>query len=285
MTNAAELTFGIEIETTVSETAAVANGLMIGGYFGTGCQVPYLPAGWTAKRDGSIRSTSGGRTGVEIVSPILRGAEGLAQVVEVARILEEKGHRVNPSCGVHIHVGWNPMTPSGALARLISSVSSIEKGLFAITGTKARERGRWCGGIRKYGNDKSAKQTLDVARYHMLNLTNLARGTRDTVEFRAFSGSLNPVKLAGWVQVCLGLVEKALNGKKKAPWQPKRNCKTADPAKIGQLETFRLLLSLGWAEQKKHSYGWISDVPMTLPTQAAVMSQLRRLAKKYDEQV
>jgi hypothetical protein len=282
MTTAAELTFGIEIETTVAETEAATNGLQIGSYYG-GCQVPYLPDGWMAKRDGSIHPTATGRIGCEIVSPILRGADGLAQVVEVARILEEKGHKVNASCGVHVHVGWSRWAPSAALARLISLVSSVEKGLYAVTGTKAREQGQWCGGVRKYGDDKKAKENMDQDRYHVLNLTNLARGTRDTVEFRAFSGSLNSVKLVGWVQICLGLVEKALNGKKKAPWNPKRNCKTADPKKAGQLETFRLMMSLGWVEAKKYSYGWISEQPLTLPTQETVMAEMRRLAKKYDE--
>ena len=45
--------------------------------------------------------------------------------------------------------------------------------------------------MRKYGNEKDAKPNLDRNRYHALNLTNLARGTKDTVEFRVFSGSLN----------------------------------------------------------------------------------------------
>lgn len=280
--NASELTFGIEIETTVAEATAALNGLRIGSYYSRGEQVPYLPAGWVAKRDGSIQGEQG-RIGAEIVSPILRGAEGLAQVIEVAKILEAKGHRVNLTCGVHVHVGWSRYWPSDALARLISLVASVEKGLYAITGTKNRERGRYCGGVRKYGNDKAAKRCMDQDRYHLLNLANLASGQKETVEFRAFSGSLNPVKLAGWIQVCLGLVEKALNGKKKAPWHPKRNCKTFNPAKVGQLETFRLLLALGWAEEKKAHLGWIAEAQFPFPNRQHVMSEFRRLAKKYDE--
>lgn len=275
--NASELTFGVEIETTVNLSQAAANGLNIGSYY-SGFQVPYLPAGWVAKRDGSIHSENG-RIGCEIVSPVLRGAEGLAQVLEVCRVLEEKGHRVNASCGVHVHVGWSRYWPSSSLARLISIVSSVEKGLYAITGTKNRERGSYCGGVRKYGNDKAAKMNLDQNRYHALNLTNLANGSKETVEFRVFSGSTSGIKIVGWIQVCLGMVEKALNGKKKAPWEPKRNTKNANPAKVGQLETFRLLLSLGWAEEKKYHYGYICNQV----SREAVMAEFRRLAKKYDE--
>ena len=72
--NASELTFGIEIETTVSQATAVLNGLQVGSY-SRGQQVPYLPEGWMAKHDGSIQGEAG-RIGAEIVSPILRGAEG-----------------------------------------------------------------------------------------------------------------------------------------------------------------------------------------------------------------
>ena len=112
--NASEMTFGIEIETAAPESALQNDALRIGSYH-YGIQVPYLPEGWKAERDGSIRSTDGGHA-CEIVSPVLRGAEGLAQVAEVVRTLEAKGHRVNASCGVHVHVGWKRDRPAEALA-------------------------------------------------------------------------------------------------------------------------------------------------------------------------
>jgi len=275
--NATELTFGIEIETTVDVQTAAANLLQVGSYY-SGIQVPYLPAGWEAKSDGSIQSPNG-HMGCEIVSPILRGAEGLAQAVEVVKILEAKGHKVNASCGVHVHIGWNRCWPSQSLARLITYVACVEKGLYAITGTKNRERGHFCGGVRKYGNATEAKKNMDYSRYHALNVANLANGRKSTVEFRVFSGSLNPVKIAGWIQVCLGLVEKALNGKKNAPWNPKRKPTAAN--KIGQLETFRLSIFLGWVENEKHHYGWMSETI----SRRDVLNAFNRLAKKYDEMV
>lgn len=138
----------------------------------------------------------------------------------MVKILEEKGHSVNESCGVHVHVGWKREWDAATLARLITQVAYLEKGIYAITGTKSRERGSYCGGVRKYGNDKDAKASMDYNRYHLLNLNNLASGRQDTVEFRAFSGSLNPVKIAGWIQICLGVVERALIVSRKAKWNP-----------------------------------------------------------------
>ena len=177
--NAIDFTYGVEIETTAPDSAVRNDGLRIGPYK-HGIQVPYLPAGWTAERDASIQNGSGWHK-CEIVSPILRGEEGLKQVAEVLRTLDAKGHRVNFSTSVHVHVGFKRDWPSEALARLVTIVAYVEKGLYAITGSKKRETGMYCGGIRKYGNGKNAKPNLDRNRYHALNLTNLANGTKDTV--------------------------------------------------------------------------------------------------------
>lgn len=280
--NASELTFGIELETIAPDRAVLEGGLRIGSYH-HGFQVPYLPAGWTAERDGSINDRGG--HACEIVSPILRGAEGLAQVVEVVRTLADRGHRVNASCGVHVHVGWQRDLPAEALARLITIVAYVERGLYAITGTKRRETCRYCGGLRKYGNDKAAKPALDRDRYHALNLTNLARGTRETVEFRVFPGSLNATKILGWIQVCLGLVERAVHGKRSPKWEPaplRGGWKKAGP---GRSEAERLIGFLAWGNgyarlHHGRQYGWISD---TIP-QDQVKNEFRRLAAKYDAQ-
>ncbi len=281
--NANEFTFGIEIETVAPDSAIRDHGLRIGAYK-RGTQVPYLPAGWKAEADGSIDNSGGGHK-CEIVSPVLRGEEGLAQVAEVLRTLEEKGHRVNASCGVHVHVGWNRTWASDALARLVTIVAYVEKGLYAITGTKNRERGRYCGGVRKYGNQKAAKDQIERARYHALNLTNLACGSKDTVEFRVFSGSLNAIKVVGWIQVCLGLVERAICGKRMPKWNPGPLKGGWKKAGEGQSEAERLMGYLAWGSgyarlHDGRQYGWVTNA---IP-QDAVKCEFRRLAAKYDAQ-
>lgn len=282
--NASELTFGIEIETIAPTSAIERDGLQIGSYH-RGIQVPYLPTGWKAERDGSIDASAGGHA-CEIVSPILRGAEGLAEVAEVARILEAKGHRVNVSTGVHVHIGWNDEWPAEALARLVTIVAYAERGLYAITGTKNRERSRYCGGIRKYGNGKDAKPVLDSNRYHALNLTRLAMGG-DTVEFRVFSGSINATKLVAWIQICLGLVERAIETKRSPKWSPAPLRGGWRKSGDGASEAERLLGFLAWGDgyAKAHGgrrFGWIAaEATATID---AAKNELRRLAAKYDAQ-
>ena len=282
--NASELTFGIEIETTISNTTLSRENMRVGDYH-RGLQVPYLPQGWTAERDSSLR-TPDGHTACEIVSPILKGEEGLRQVIEVLRILNEKGHNVNDSCGVHVHVFFDPTWCALKLATLIGIVSYLEKGIYATSGTKKRERGGYCGGVRKHENANKAKTVMDRDRYHLLNIRNLACGTRPTVEFRAFSGSLNATKIVGWIQIALGIVERAINARRLPTWQPKPVTGGWKKDGEGQSELERLLGFVAWGNgyarlKGGKTYGWVSDA---IP-QDEVKKELRRLAKKYDAEV
>ena len=279
--NANDLTFGVEIETVAPQSAVQNRGLRIGAYR-HGIQVPYLPAGWTAEKDGSIQHGPSGLA-CEIVSPILRGAEGLAQVAEVVRTLEAMGHTVNRSCGVHCHIGWRPEFSAQALARLIVIASYLEKGLYAITGTKARERGTYCGGVKKYGNPKDAKTAIDKNRYHLLNLTNLAKGTKPTVEFRCFSGSVSRRKGGG---LDSGLPRPGREGphrQARPTWSPAPPTGGLKKDGDGQSECERLMHYLCWADGSAklaggRSFGWIYDGI----ARTEVKTEFRRLAKKYD---
>ena len=287
--NANEMTFGVEIETLVSQRAqAFAAGLNIGHYH-RGNQVPYLPQGWKAERDGSLSGRSD-EISCEIVSPVLKGADGLAQVITVLKKLEEMGHRVNVTCGIHVHVGWGGDAVS--LARLITIVAYAEQGLYAVTGTKNRERGRYCKKVRCYGNAAQAKHTIERDRYHGLNLNPLASG-RGTVEFRFFSGSLNPTKVVGWIQICLGLVQRAITSKRSPKWTPAPLKGGWKKAGDGQSECERLMGYLAWGQgytdaHGSKTYGLITDATSVIAmsehgiTLKAVQTEMRRLAKKYD---
>ncbi len=66
--------------------------------------IPF-PQGWTAERDGSLHTSRRGYVAVEIVSPILKGRAGIEQIKQMAEVLRQVGAAVNPTCGMHIHVG------------------------------------------------------------------------------------------------------------------------------------------------------------------------------------
>jgi hypothetical protein len=274
--NANEITFGIEIETTLP-----ADSTPVGGH-GFGVQIPWLPEGWLADRDPSIHYTAG-RMPCEIVSPILKGDEGIQQLVEVVRLIKAHGGRVNQSCGLHVHVGWNG--DDKALARLITLVANFEKAIFASTGTKKRESGRWCHGLQRHGDASRARQEASYERYHILNLNNLVTGRRPTVEFRAFAGTLNITKIVGAVRLCVGLVERALIAKRITTFVAKKPVETSPIHRSGegQTELTRLYMQLGWTKGRQpHIFGNITATGA--PSLQTIKKQLMGLARKYDAQ-
>ncbi len=181
----------------------------------------------------------------------------------------------------HVHIGWDDRWGADTLARLISIFSYLEKGLFSTTGTKKRERGTYCKGVRKHGSAPEAKKRLDPDTNIANNRTN-----KKTVEFRLFSGSMNATKIVGWIQLCLGVVERAVQSKRTPCWEPKPARGGWKKAGEGQSELERLFGFLAWGNGYRKlkggkQYGWISDAI----SQDEIKKEFRRLAKKYDNEI
>ena len=281
--NASEITFGIEIETTIP-----CGSVSVGGY-STGLPVPGLPEGWTAKYDGSIRTGSRRRIGCEFVSPVLSGADGLRQIVEVCRTLQALGARVNRTTGLHVHAGF-PADDRKAIERLTTLVANFEQAIYASTGTHSREYGRWCQSVQSVGSaEDHIRHQADQhhgssSRYRILNLVNLLNGTRPAVEFRAFAGTLNAKKIIAHVRTCLGLVERALTAKRITNWAAKPTASTSPIFRkggAGQTALTRLFYQLGWIKGRQpHTHGNVTDDD--LPSIRDSKRTLIDLAKKYD---
>ena len=267
--------FGVEFETTVPNTCDVT----IGSYH-RGLQVNWLARGWKAERDASINA-AWGRRGCEFVSPILDSENGgIEQAAEAAKAIAQRGGKVNASCGLHVTVEWNG--DAKALARLIHLFANHEKGIYAATGTKRRERGSYAKPCKVYGNERSAKAQLDRDRFHGLNLTHVAAG-RNRVEFRVFSASLNPTKIKGFIMMALALVELACDSSRRCSWDYNEKPNTKPSWKrdgVGQTELARLFYKIGWIKGKaKNAYGAPEGTNLK-----PVKKILAKMAKKYDEQ-
>jgi hypothetical protein len=270
--NASEMTFGVEIETTLP-SGAISR---IGGH-GNGCQVEWLPAGWLADSDPSI-SARGGRIGCEFVSPVLKGKEGIAQLLEVVRTIVSKGGQVNSSCGLHVHVGFDKRD-TVELKSLMLMVANFEKAIFASTGTRSRENGRWSNSIQRYGSIDRAMTNAQYSRYHILNVTT----NKPTVEFRPFAATLNATKIVAHVLCVIGLVEKSLTASREAKFTAKPTSPTSPIARGGEGQTAvcRLMYALGWTKgREKRVFGdlFIDGGPSIKECK----KELMRLAKKYD---
>jgi hypothetical protein len=200
--------------------------------------------------------------------------------------LRQIGAKVNPSCGLHVHVGWTG--DEAALARLVFLAANHEKAFYAATGTKRRERGAYCQPVRS-SPDYQARFVQGtnrpiMGRYYLLNLQNLNPASRKrTVEFRCFSATTNFHKISGYVRMCLGLVQKAHDTKRITQWANKTPVATSPISRSGegQTELNRLFYALGWT--KGRSAQVFGDLaPSELPSLKATKRQLMRLAKQYD---
>jgi hypothetical protein len=289
---AAQMTFGVEIECHLP----LALPIQIGGYC-HGIQVPELPAGWKAERDGSIECGPE-RKRCEIVSPILKGQDGLRQLRFVLTWLHEHGARVNWSCGFHVHVGFGAGLVS-EIGRVVATVARYERALYAVTGTHTREHRpdgkNFCKPINGDHNYTSRwkDKTRSVAsysdfpwdRYFSLNLTNLQGGTKPTVEFRVFAGTLSVVKASAYVQVCLGIVERALTINRTPAWNLEKNRaeqeRTAGMG-AGRFATVKLIYGLGWRKGESDRPFGLIDPADDLPAVGTMVAELYRLADKYD---
>ncbi|AMV31673.1 Putative amidoligase enzyme [Pirellula sp. SH-Sr6A] len=281
--NANEIFFGLEFETTLPNSDTTPIGPYHNGY-----QVPWLPNGWKAERDGSIRPESPCRKGCEFVSPKLKGYDGLKEIEEAIDQINARGGRVNSSCGLHLSIDWRG--DAAALARLISLVGNHEKAIFASTGTRRREQTIYTKQIKQYGDKDAAKNRCEADRYHLLNLTHLAAG-RNRIEFRAFAGTLNKTKVVGYLMMVLGLVELALNTKRCSDWdyikkEGTKSCWDRPGAGLGETEINRLFYRLGWTKGwykgalRDKVYGEITGE--TKPDWKAIKTKLIELARKYD---
>lgn len=288
---AAELTYGIEIECGINQDAPVR----VGAYHG-GCDCTALPSfegrNWRADRDGSLYFRS--RKAVEFVSPVLKGASGLDNIRATCAQIKAWGGQTNASCGLHVHVAF-PTDSVAAMRRLTMLCAQFEDALYASSGTPDRRAGNYCRPIKTERNksinwsaypDKHAinrdYNAGDISdRYRILNWTNFLSGRLPTVEFRVFSGSLNPAKIAAWVQVCLTLVEMALDGVEAGGWDARVTNWESFGSTKGE-QNVRYMTRRCWFGHghKAKNYGELGHATFTRKAAAAT---LKALAIRHDE--
>jgi putative amidoligase enzyme len=237
-----DLTFGVEIECYYPNSAPdLHNALQSAGLlmsrvstFGTRHQVT---PGWKIVPDSSLSDhCPTGFTGVEVVSPILKGEANVADVAKVLDVLKSNGAKVNKACGLHVHVGAQAATP-GQLKNLAKVFVKYEHHFDALC-PESRRNNWFCksnralaGGHGDYaaqiaqtfaaldgvrsvaslakvmngGYDQ--RQHYTQHRYFKLNFQSMA--SHGTVEFRQAAGTVEAAKATAWIKLCVGLVATA----------------------------------------------------------------------------
>lgn len=166
--------------------------------------------------------------GVEVVSPILKGADGWLQMEKMCMVFDLVGATVSDECGTHVHIGAGACT----WENLRNVAVSYNNAWDAMSGVlpPTRRNSEWA---RKYSSSaivdmESCATFADTmrdghvfadarystlacnghyvdSRYHAVNLVSYKQ--RKTIEFRAHQGTTNYHKIGMWLRACMELVE------------------------------------------------------------------------------
>lgn len=191
--------FGVEIELLVPTAYLVQ---FNPGSYHRGLQIEGAPRGWNCQADSSVQSDLIGYTGVEIVSPVLQGEDGLVELLAVLDYLQEIGCQYNGKCGLHVHADARDVD-GPTMLNIRTAFTAFEQAFYSLSGFRGIERmtnpyclpsGQWNG-----------------TRYQSLNWTNWERyGHKKTVECRVWAASLDPAVVLGAVLTFVGLVDKVV---------------------------------------------------------------------------
>jgi hypothetical protein len=272
---AAEIRFGVELETIVPDSSGIEIGPYHGGRlvrggieFGTGLAIWPPEFGgkhWRADCDGSIQSKAGFRP-CEFVSPVLHGVEGVEALRKFIVFANRLGALVNHSCGCHITVGVPSVIGSAdpeRVARFVRRLTRVTNqhawGLFGQTGTN-RHKNNFCSRFPQHAGMATNEMLLcdlgnDLQKRNKL-ATSVGRGavsflksfqpdmTKSAVEFRVFAGTQNENKILHHLATVLGLCRRAATTRLVPPFIPtKRTVAVSAPEAITVLWHY-----LGWIE-------------------------------------
>jgi hypothetical protein len=216
-------TFGIEIEAYNVGMRTLCDALNAAGI---ACGVEgynhVTRSTWKIVPDGSLM----GSQSFELVSPPLKGQAGLAQVKTVCRVLGECGAKVNKSCGLHVHHDANDLTLKD-WKNFVKYYVKYEKTLDSLMPVSRRDNNNtFCASLLRNETIAERFAAIDQAtdlhgltsivcgqsRYYKLNL--MAYWRHGTVEVRHHSGTTEYEKIAAWVSLTQGLLERSVKNTK-----------------------------------------------------------------------
>lgn len=167
---------------------------------------------WKVVTDASVnRMGTGEGSGLELVSPILRGEAGFASLALACEALAAAGAKVDRSCGVHVHHDTRDLRPADVY-RTVRIYTEGQAFIDSVLPPSRRSNGGnfYCvayaphelSSIQRTAESAiSARRMAGAAggRYRTVNLESLSR--HGTLEFRQHSGSVEGPKVAAWVRL------------------------------------------------------------------------------------
>lgn len=234
-TVAQNIQFGVEIETIIPQSAAIAIGryhfghpVYSGGEANTSQIVPapsFAGQFWKAEEDSSIACPRNYNR-CEFVSPRLQGEDGITCLREFIRFANRIGAKINPSCGLHITVGIQSIlgtTETAAVTQFIRKLAHITQhnawAIYAQTGTDRHhsnyagtfslEVERYVRQMTRSDADEAISLAQRCGRKRIVNFLKAFKGPDSAVEFRAFAGTLDEARILHHLATAFGLIRRA----------------------------------------------------------------------------
>ncbi len=173
--------------------------------------------GWRVVSDGSVQGAVEGRhySGLELVSPPLRGEAGLTQIREALTWLVDNGAKVNRSCGLHVHHEARDLGAKG-IARMADTWTKHQGLINWLVSESRRDT------VSNYYARPMTEAVVDGikraadqgriggahSRYYAVNVASYGR--HGTVEIRQHQGTLSFRKIEAWVRLGQGLMDAAV---------------------------------------------------------------------------
>ena len=201
-----DLTFGVEFEIINASCNDAERIMAAAGYqlHNGGYTHSVMPV-WKVVTDASLTSRT---SNCEVVSPVLRGTDGMNELRTVAKVLRDAGASVNSSCGMHIHIGVDGLISNQMQAHVIKAHQQWSHAFDALV-VERRIGANWARKIdRATALDiadewttntdiRNSYATSNQYRYRALNLNAFAK--YGTFEFRSHQGSLNGLNATAWI--------------------------------------------------------------------------------------
>ena len=160
--------------------------------------------------------------GYELVSPILRGEEGLEQIRKVSAILIELGYKVNKTCGMHVHISKAEMSTAEVI-KVLQRYARHEAEIDWMVAASRRGANGGAGytrGLRRVRDIQipdGSRSNLTV-REVLRNYNGMVGGEErffkvnlmsrhPTIEFRHHQGTIEADKIINWIKFCMAFVE------------------------------------------------------------------------------
>lgn len=181
---------------------------------------------WKVVSDGSLNS----HRGAEVVSPVLQGENGFAQLRKVCDALTAARVRISRRCGLHVHVGATN-EGVGFFRNLVKTYAGAEQLLDTVMAPSRRgSNNQYAQPVRfnsftanaidqannlnqvasAIGQHSGSGNARSNGRYCKINLQSFWQ--HGTVEFRHHQGTVEKMKVENWTRLCLRMCVAAKNG-------------------------------------------------------------------------